>query len=66
MKKPKTIESKFAELRGVLRGWAFAPAHWIPSKIKNAESIRDQLPEPYWAEADALIQPLRKIRSNLS
>jgi hypothetical protein len=60
MKKPKSIESKFAEIRGILRGWAFAPVDWIPKKIQRAEEIRDSLPDFYWQEADSLIQPLRE------
>ena len=59
MKKPRQIEAKFAEIGGIIRGWAFAPRDWIPSKIERAESVRDSLPAKYQAEADALIQPLR-------
>jgi hypothetical protein len=52
-------QTPLAEIRGIIRGWAFAPIDWLPNRIKDAEAIAQTLPEASQAEAATYIQPLR-------
>lgn len=51
-----------ASVRTAVRGWAFAPADWLPGMIARAEAARDELPEELRAEADAIVAPLRRVQ----
>jgi hypothetical protein len=48
-----------APLRNRLRGWAFAPDAWLPSKLRDAEALVRELPEELQAEAESMIAPVR-------
>lgn len=63
MSKPrrsKATLAALAEVRGIIRGWAFAPIHWLPDMILMADIAANSLSGVDKAEANELIAPLRK------